>query len=803
MFTSGGNQQSVVAVNFATGAVIWSRDIITVGAGGLYGQTRWGRFVVLHVGGTQAVFWGTDDGYVVGADAATGALLTGYPVSLSFSTWVSGTTNGEYLYYGTNGAGVGGDIYCIDPATGSIVWQLSSAGGLQAANVFPEASTIALEGFTAGLSCDLETNVLYANSRVEGDEPAEGVFYRIDASNGDVLTATRSNRGFYNTSIIGRDLVYVPTLPQYVNSPVDGQLLAFDKSTGDLVWAYDSPSDGRYYVNGLVTCEGGGTDQVIVFDEHGFLRFIDGSTGEEVFHRRISRFGGATAYGMGVALGTDSQGNEHLVVADFWGDLFDLTKQSSRPRLEIVQYHCTTAVAPGTSGSLSVYTEDLIRNSGCVPLVLGALTCDLSSNVTIPPLWEVGSPAASPRSGDIAGPIEEWEVTSRPAGEHSIASAAVFPPFLNPPGYFGPPSGWGVPPGGEIPIEFDVIQSALAPSNTFYVTVPTNDPDFFLEDPAVAPEIAITLLIDTDGDGVGDVVDNCPDAPNPGQEDRDDDGVGDACDELGGVCTSPNCVEIPNMTVSVNQQDVEIPILIHNFDALRGVVVPLTVETVIGSASITSARMEYRERMIGVLTEVRVANQYELENGTCKQGNPGGYGTIIGGGGFGVDLPVGSMPQGFLFSMNKIFSPELPAGDDVIGSFVLIVDIGPDVGTMVVDTTCANPANHLLFVKSAGEGVYPTFGGGVITVVDACCGFYDSENRSGNVDHDPDNFKDISDILMLARYSLLGGDTPPCLAEANTDGDPDCFTDISDILRLARYSLQGGEAPAFCLPACE
>jgi Zn-dependent metalloprotease len=84
-----------------------------------------------------------------------------------------------------------------------------------------------------------------------------------------------------------------------------------------------------------------------------------------------------------------------------------------------------------------------------------------------------------------------------------------------------------------------------------------------------------------------------------------------------------------------------------------------------------------------------------------------------------------------------------------------------------------------------------------------CCGLYGAENRTGNVDYDPANFKDISDILMLARYSLLGGDVPPCMAEANTDGDAECFTDISDILRLARYSLLGGEAPAFCLPECE
>jgi hypothetical protein len=37
-------------------------------------------------------------------------------------------------------------------------------------------------------------------------------------------------------------------------------------------------------------------------------------------------------------------------------------------------------------------------------------------------------------------------------------------------------------------------------------------------------------VLDTDGDGIGDLVDNCLLVPNPGQEDSDGDGVGDACD---------------------------------------------------------------------------------------------------------------------------------------------------------------------------------------------------------------------------------------------------------------------------------
>lgn len=36
---------------------------------------------------------------------------------------------------------------------------------------------------------------------------------------------------------------------------------------------------------------------------------------------------------------------------------------------------------------------------------------------------------------------------------------------------------------------------------------------------------------DADGDGVPDDVDNCPDTPNPGQEDNDGDLIGDVCDD--------------------------------------------------------------------------------------------------------------------------------------------------------------------------------------------------------------------------------------------------------------------------------
>jgi len=61
-----------------------------------------------------------------------------------------------------------------------------------------------------------------------------------------------------------------------------------------------------------------------------------------------------------------------------------------------------------------------------------------------------------------------------------------------------------------------------------------------------APGGPVTIVMDSDSDGVGDNIDNCLNANNPGQQDQDNDGVGDACD---------NCLTVANTSQSDADND--------------------------------------------------------------------------------------------------------------------------------------------------------------------------------------------------------------------------------------------------------
>ena len=63
---------------------------------------------------------------------------------------------------------------------------------------------------------------------------------------------------------------------------------------------------------------------------------------------------------------------------------------------------------------------------------------------------------------------------------------------------------------------------------------------------------------DSDGDGIGDAVDNCDLVPNPGQQDTDGDGVGDACDFDGPTGDTDPCDPSCEVDVAAGGADVQV-----------------------------------------------------------------------------------------------------------------------------------------------------------------------------------------------------------------------------------------------------
>jgi hypothetical protein len=96
------------------------------------------------------------------------------------------------------------------------------------------------------------------------------------------------------------------------------------------------------------------------------------------------------------------------------------------------------------------------------------------------------------------------------------------------------PSTWA--DGSSTEIDLDTTVADTVPVGTYTITITvTGQTSHVVRDDTYAVSIAaacpITAAItDTDGDGVADADDNCPDDANADQADVDNDGVGDACD---------------------------------------------------------------------------------------------------------------------------------------------------------------------------------------------------------------------------------------------------------------------------------
>jgi hypothetical protein len=88
---------------------------------------------------------------------------------------------------------------------------------------------------------------------------------------------------------------------------------------------------------------------------------------------------------------------------------------------------------------------------------------------------------------------------------------------------------------------------------------PFGDLPYSLPDPLEEPQTNFSLELldsyppDSDGDGVPDYQDNCPDDANADQKDSDGDGLGDVCD------LTPYPMPVGGIAVPVNKLEVLVP----------------------------------------------------------------------------------------------------------------------------------------------------------------------------------------------------------------------------------------------------
>jgi len=143
------------------------------------------------------------------------------------------------------------------------------------------------------------------------------------------------------------------------------------------------------------------------------------------------------------------------------------------------------------------------------------------------------------------------------------------------------------------------------------------------------------------------------------------------------------------------------------------------------------------------------------------------------------------------------FSDLIPTGTGLLGTAYFGYPTSVLPQTVTLDTVTFGDGEieySTNFSDADAIPFAPQIAGGTIEITESGCCI----NDRGNVDNDPLDAIDISDLIYLVNYMFQEGEEPVCMEEANVDGEGEPTPDISDLIYLVNYMFQDGEPPLSC-----
>jgi len=328
---------------------------------------------------------------------------------------------------------------------------------------------------------------------------------------------------------------------------------------------------------------------------------------------------------------------------------------------------------------------------------------------------------------------------------------------------------------------------------------------------------------DTDGGGIGDACDNCLSVVNPTQTDADEDGFGDECDDCtdldgdgygdpgfpANTCELDNCPTMYSLDLTDSDGDGVGDVCESSTLQLR---IVLAEVQGVQEDSVLPAEATHSFRFW--VTNVNSGKDYNMANGFRVYSPDGAtWSTTVGSWLNDFDAQFSSVFTNYSGATGMdadtvgFAGITMSLGTGLIEGWdtqSLEITIGPagdaDVGKHICIDSCWFPPSTTTWRWDGLNGTgtdYPSWSGDTCFVVgerESCC-----VGLSGNVDDDPEDMCDLSDLTKLIDYLFISFTAPDCIEEANIDGDVEGLVDLSDLTALIDYLFISFTPPAECL----